>query len=181
MIPAIGRGSGIPFDRQNSVFAGSAAGIAGPPHLRLIVFGKGARRRVNTPAVPGESLVRPGQKPMTSRYKQTQKQGSALTFGVLFQNCRSRKAVAMCEQPCRSIVNAQSGVLFGQAAAKRAAQRLPRALPPAPDLPRRRRHRIAARKRKIKKMPPSPICSCSSKNIGLTVKEAGGGLDRRLP
>jgi hypothetical protein len=118
---------------------------------------------------------------MTSRYKQTQKQGSALTFGVLFQNCRSRKAVAMCQQQCRSIVNAQSGVLFGQAAAKRAAQRLPRALPPAPEFPGRRRHRIAARKRRIKKMPPSLICSCSSKNNGLTVKEAGGGLDRRLP
>ena len=115
-IPATGRGSGIPFDRQNSVFAGSAASIAGLPHRRPVVFGKSAKRRANRHAAPAESrAVRPGLKPKTCSYKKTQKQGSALTFGVLSKIGRSRKTVAIfepampanCERPRRSFV--QSG------------------------------------------------------------------------
>src|ERR1700688_83192 len=58
--PATGRGFGIPFDRQNSVFAGSAAGIAGPPRRRPVVFDRSAKRRANRHAAPAESRgVRP--------------------------------------------------------------------------------------------------------------------------
>jgi len=57
VIPATGRGSGIPFDRQNSVFAGSVASTVEPPHRRPIVAGRSGRHRAYTPAAPGESLV----------------------------------------------------------------------------------------------------------------------------
>ena len=81
---ATARGFGIPLDRQNSVFAGSAAGTVGPPHRRPIVFDKSGKRRANTPAAPEASRgVRPGLKPKTGPYKETRKQGSVLTFGVL--------------------------------------------------------------------------------------------------
>jgi hypothetical protein len=141
MIPTTGRGSGIPFYRQNSVFAGSAAGTAGPLHRRPVVFGKNAKRRANTPAVPGGSLVRLGQKPMTSPYRQTQKQGSALTFGVLFQNlsiaksgCHVRTAMpANRERPRRSFVRSGGGQACGTTSPARfaaCARSSPEAPPP---------------------------------------------------
>ena len=57
VIPATGRGSGIPFDRRNSVVAGSVASIGAPKHRRPVAVGKSGRRRVYTPAAPEEFLV----------------------------------------------------------------------------------------------------------------------------
>ena len=61
-IPATGRGSGIPLNKQNSVFAGAVASIVEPPHRRPVLFGKSGKRRAYTPAAPGESLVELKQK-----------------------------------------------------------------------------------------------------------------------
>ena len=60
VIPATGRDSGIPFDRQNLVFAGAGASTVELPHRRPVVFGKSGKRRAYTPAAPGESRgIRP--------------------------------------------------------------------------------------------------------------------------
>ena len=66
VIPATGRDSGIPFDRQNLVFAGAVASTVELPHRRPVVFGKSGKRRAYTPAAPGESLgIRPALKQKT--------------------------------------------------------------------------------------------------------------------
>src|ERR1700736_2312330 len=51
-IPTTGRGSGIPLDRQNLVFAGSVASTVEPTHRRPIVVDNSGRRRACTPAAP---------------------------------------------------------------------------------------------------------------------------------
>jgi hypothetical protein len=176
-IPATGRGFGIPFDRQHSVFAGSVAGTVEPPHRRPIVFGKSAKRRANTPAVPeGSRGVRPGLKPKTGPYKQTQKQGSVLTFGVLSEICRSRKQAATFssampanrERPRRSFVLSGGRKACGRTSTG--------ALPYAPDLPWRRRCRIAARSGQLKKCRRAQSGYCSSKKIGLTITRGRQGV-----
>ena len=121
-LPATARGSGIPFDRQNSVFACSAASTVGPPHRRPVVFDKSGKRRANTPAAPEASPgVRPGRRPKTGPHKKTRKRGSVLTFGVLSKICRSQNRLPFSSRRCRPIVNAQGGVLFCQAPDRRAA------------------------------------------------------------
>ena len=57
VIPATGRGSGIPFDRRNSVVAGSVASIDAPKHRRPVAVGKSGKRRVYTPAAPEGFVV----------------------------------------------------------------------------------------------------------------------------
>src|SRR5437773_1567286 len=84
VIPATGRDSGIPFDRQNLVFAGAVASTVELPHRRPVVFGKSGRHRAYTPAAPGESRdIRPALKQKTGPQEITQKQARVLTFGVL--------------------------------------------------------------------------------------------------
>ena len=184
-MPATGRGFGIPLDRQNSVFAGSAASTVGPPHRCPIVFDKSAKRRANTPAAPEASRgVHPGRKPKTVRHKKTQKQGSVLTFGVLSKICRSRERLPFSNRQGRLILNAEGGVLFCQAATLPCDSCIDRrALGPVAD--HAGRCCTAAKLGKLKenlKMPPSPIWSCPSEIIGLTVMgQPGGRLDRRQP
>src|ERR1700736_2903879 len=56
VIPTTGRGSGIPLDRQNLVFAGFVASTVEPTHRRPIAFDNSGKRRAYTPAAPEESL-----------------------------------------------------------------------------------------------------------------------------
>src|ERR1700676_1230963 len=87
-----GRGSEIPFDRQNLVCAGAAASTVEPTRRRPIVGDNSGKRRAYTPVAPGESQgVRPELKPGIGRYKKTQKQPRVLTFENPFRNWRSAK------------------------------------------------------------------------------------------
>ena len=108
-----GRGSEIPFDRQNLVCAGAAASTVEPTRRRPIVGDNSGKRRAYTPVAPGESQgVRPELKPGIGRYKKTQKQRRVLTFESPFRNwrsakiyCHSRSAVpANRERPSRGFV-----------------------------------------------------------------------------
>ena len=109
-IPPTGRGSGIPFDRLNSIFAGAVAGTAEPPNHRRVAVGKSGKRRADTPAAPeGFLVVRSGPEQRTGRQKITQRQARVLTFGVL-----PGSAVGEAIRHSQPIVNARGGVLFGQ-------------------------------------------------------------------
>ena len=112
-ISPTGRGSGIPFDRQNLVDAGAVAGTVEPPRRRPIAGGKSGKRRAYTLAAPeGSQGVRSELKPGIGRYKKTQKQRRVLTFESPFRNwraakiyCHSRSAVpANRERPSRGFV-----------------------------------------------------------------------------
>ena len=109
-IPPTGRGSGIPFDRLNSIFAGAVAGTAEPPNHRRVAVGKSGKRRADTPAAPeGFLVVRSGPEQRTGRQKITQRQARVLTFGVPSRigDRRSNQAFAVPanrERPRRGFV-----------------------------------------------------------------------------
>jgi hypothetical protein len=111
-IPTTGRGSGIPLDRQNLVFAGSVAGTVEPTHRRPIAFDKGGKHRANTPAAPEKSQgVRSELKLKTGPHKTTQKPELVLTLRssqdltIAKTGCQFRSAVpANRERPRRRFV-----------------------------------------------------------------------------
>src|ERR1700680_1356017 len=87
-----GRGSEIPFDRQNLVCAGAAAGTLEPTRRRPIVGDNSGKRRAYKLAAPEASQgVRPELKPGIGDRKKTQKQRRVLTFESPFQDWRAAK------------------------------------------------------------------------------------------
>src|SRR6266403_5084158 len=121
-IPPTGRGSGIPFDRLNSIFAGAVAGTAEPPNHRRVAVGKSGKRRADTPAAPeGFLVVRSGPEQRTGRQKITQRQARVLTFGVPSRigDRRSNPAFAVPanrERPRRGFVLSAVRAASGNAA-----------------------------------------------------------------